>query len=132
MKKPGTVRDYGRRVEKVAAHIASLLDEALDLDTLAAVASFSPCHVHRIYRYVTGETAADTLRRLRLHRAAGELMQGADKKCPPRQVRSGHKLERLRDGQFALDSLGGSGGPSASSPHHPPHLHSAVNAKSRQ
>lgn len=97
MKKPGTVRDYGRRVEKVAAHIASLLDETLDLDTLAAVASFSPCHVHRIYRYVTGETA-------------GELMQGADKKCPPRQVRSGHKLERLRDGRFALDALGGSGG----------------------
>jgi AraC family transcriptional regulator len=75
MNKHSTVLDYSRRVEKVIAHIASHLDEALDLETLASVAAFSPCHFHRIYRYVTGETAADTLRRLRLHRAAGELVQ---------------------------------------------------------
>lgn len=75
MNKHSTVLDYSRRVEKVIAHIASHLDEALDLERLAGVAAFSPCHFHRIYRYVTGETAADTLRRLRLHRAAGELVQ---------------------------------------------------------
>jgi AraC family transcriptional regulator len=75
MNKHSTVLDYSRRVEKVIAHIASHLDAALDLETLAGVAAFSPCHFHRIYRYVTGETAADTLRRLRLHRAAGELVQ---------------------------------------------------------
>src|SRR5687767_837595 len=75
MNKHSTVLDYSRRVEKVIAHIASRLDDALDLETLAGVAAFSPCHFHRIYRYVTGETAADTLRRLRLHRAAGELVQ---------------------------------------------------------
>jgi AraC family transcriptional regulator len=75
MNKHSTMLDYSRRVEKVIAHIASRLDEALDLETLAGVAAFSPCHFHRIYRYVTGETAADTLRRLRLHRAAGELVE---------------------------------------------------------
>jgi AraC family transcriptional regulator len=75
MNKPSTVLDYSRRVEKVVAHIAGHLDETLDLEQLAGVAAFSPCHFHRIYRYVTGETAADTLRRLRLHRAAGELVQ---------------------------------------------------------
>ncbi|HEX2115738.1 MAG TPA: AraC family transcriptional regulator [Alphaproteobacteria bacterium] len=75
MNKPSTVLDYSRRVEKVVAHIAAHLDAALDLEKLAAVAAFSPCHFHRIYRYITGETAADTLRRLRLHRAAGELVQ---------------------------------------------------------
>ena len=75
MNKHSTVLDYSRRVEKVIAHIASHLDEGPDLETLAGVAAFSPCHFHRIYRYVTGETAADTLRRLRLHRAAGELVQ---------------------------------------------------------
>ena len=75
MNKPSTTLDYSRRVEKVVAHIAAHLDQALDLERLAAVAAFSPCHFHRIYRYITGETAADTLRRLRLHRAAGELVQ---------------------------------------------------------
>jgi AraC family transcriptional regulator len=75
MNKHSTMLDYSRRVEKVIAHIASRLDDALDLETLAGVAAFSPCHFHRIYRYVTGETAADTLRRLRLHRAAGELVE---------------------------------------------------------
>ena len=85
MKQPGTARDYGRRVEKIVAHIAGHPDEALDFDTLAAVAFFSQAHFHRIYRYVTGETATDTLRRL--HRAAGEFMQGAEKNA--RRGRSG-------------------------------------------
>jgi AraC family transcriptional regulator len=76
MTKPLTVLDYSRRIERVVDHIAEHLDEPLDLERLAAVACFSPYHFHRIYRAVTGETAADTLRRLRLHHAAGELVQG--------------------------------------------------------
>jgi AraC family transcriptional regulator len=77
MTKPLTTLDYSRRIERVVAHIGSHLDEPLDLDRLAAVACFSPYHFHRIYRAMTGETAADTLRRLRLHHAAAELVQGA-------------------------------------------------------
>src|SRR5215470_16513561 len=76
MTKPLTVLDYSRRLERVIAHIGAHLDAPLDLERLAAVACFSPYHFHRIYRAVTGETAADTLRRLRLHRAAGELVEG--------------------------------------------------------
>jgi AraC family transcriptional regulator len=76
MSKPLTTLDYSRRIERVVAYIADHLEEPLDLDRLAAVACFSPYHFHRIYRAVTGETAADTLRRLRLHNAAGELVQG--------------------------------------------------------
>jgi AraC family transcriptional regulator len=76
MTKPLTVLDYSRRIERVVEHIADHLDEPLDLQRLAAVACFSPYHFHRIYRAMTGETAADTLRRLRLHNAAGELVQG--------------------------------------------------------
>jgi AraC family transcriptional regulator len=76
MTKPLTTLDYSRRIERVVAHIGAHLDEPLDLDRLAAVACFSPYHFHRIYRAITGETAADTLRRLRLHHAAGELVQG--------------------------------------------------------
>jgi AraC family transcriptional regulator len=76
MTKPLTTLDYSRRIERVVAHIGNHLDEPLDLDRLAAVACFSPYHFHRIYRAMTGETVADTLRRLRLHHAAGELVQG--------------------------------------------------------
>ena len=76
LNKPSTVLDYSRRVEKVVAYIANHLDESLDLETLAGVAAFSPCHFHRIYRYVTGETLVETVRRQRLHRAATELVRG--------------------------------------------------------
>ena len=76
MTKPLTVLDYSRRIERVVAHIGEHLHDSLDLDRLAAVACFSPFHFHRIYRAMTGETAADTLRRLRLHHAAAELVQG--------------------------------------------------------
>src|SRR5262245_25979296 len=76
MTKPLTVLDYSRRIERVIDHIGAHLDEPLDLDRLAAVACFSPYHFHRIYRAMTGETVADALRRLRLHLAAGELVEG--------------------------------------------------------
>ncbi|MBY6262453.1 AraC family transcriptional regulator [Azospirillum sp. 412522] len=73
--KPGTRLDYGDRTERVVAYIAAHLDEPLDLGRLAEIACFSPYHFHRIYRAITGETAAETLRRLRLHRAAGDLVR---------------------------------------------------------
>ena len=50
------------------------LDEPLDLNRLAEVACVSPYHWHRVYRGLTGESLATTVRRLRLHRAAGELL----------------------------------------------------------
>ncbi len=75
MNKPLTARDYHRRIDLVIAHIGAHLDDPLDLDALAAVACFSPYHFHRIYRSVMGETAAETMRRLRLHRASGEIIQ---------------------------------------------------------
>ncbi|MBL4784681.1 MAG: AraC family transcriptional regulator, partial [Cohaesibacteraceae bacterium] len=36
---------------------------------------FSPYHFHRIYRAMMGETLKDTVKRLRLHRAAGALLK---------------------------------------------------------
>ena len=64
---------HAARIERVVAHIADHLDAALDLERLAEIACFSPWHFHRVYVAVTGESVADTLRRLRLHRAAAEL-----------------------------------------------------------
>ena len=56
--------------EYVAAH----LDATLDLETLAGVACLSPYHFHRVYRGLLGETVNATVRRLRLQRAALDLL----------------------------------------------------------
>ena len=73
MTKTTTRMDYGRRIARVAAYIAEHIDEELTLERLAEVACFSPHHFHRIYRGLTGETAAETIRRTRLQRAAFDL-----------------------------------------------------------
>jgi AraC family transcriptional regulator len=56
--------------------LADHLDDTLDLARLADVAAMSRYHFHRIYHAMQGETASDTVRRLRLHRAAVELITG--------------------------------------------------------
>ncbi len=75
MTKPETLLDYGRRIARVHEYIASHLDQVLDLDQLSSVAFLSRWHFHRIYREATGETVTETVRRLRLHRAAVDLVQ---------------------------------------------------------
>jgi AraC family transcriptional regulator len=73
MKRPATAESYGRRLQRVAEHIWTHLDSPLDLAQLAEIACFSPYHFHRIYRTTMGETVAETVVRLRLQRAAGQL-----------------------------------------------------------
>src|SRR5215510_7392392 len=67
---------YADRLERVFTWLATHLDDAIDLARLADVAALSPYHFHRVYRAVQGETVTDTVRRLRLHRAAVELITG--------------------------------------------------------
>jgi AraC family transcriptional regulator len=64
------------RLERVFRWLADHLDEGVDLATLADVACLSPFHFHRIYHSMQGETVTETVRRLRLHRAAVELITG--------------------------------------------------------
>lgn len=71
-----TRSDYAIRLERVFRWLADHLDDAIDLAQLADVAAMSPYHFHRIYHAMQGETAAETVRRLRLHRAAVELITG--------------------------------------------------------
>lgn len=66
---------YEQRLRRVSAYIHDHLDEELDLDRLSDIACLSPHHWHRIYRAVHGETLAATIKRLRLHRAAGDLVR---------------------------------------------------------
>jgi len=65
---------YAERIRRVVDYVAGHLDGDLNLDTLAGVACLSPYHFHRIYRGLLGETVNETVRRLRLHRAAIDLL----------------------------------------------------------
>ena len=66
---------YQRQLDVVTDYIYTHLDDDLSLETLAHVSGFSRYHWHRIYRAVRGETTAQTVRRLRLERAAAMLTE---------------------------------------------------------
>lgn len=70
--------DYERRLQRVLDHIHDNPGADLSLDALADVAALSRFHFHRVYAAIVGETAANTVRRMRLHRAAVALVQGAE------------------------------------------------------
>lgn len=69
-----THETYQQRIMKVQLYIQDHLDDQLALDELAEIASFSPYHFHRIFRGMVGESVKEYVRRLRLERAALELM----------------------------------------------------------
>jgi AraC family transcriptional regulator len=71
-----TIQDYAERLERVHDYLRAHLDRDVDLDELAGVACFSPFHFHRIYHALQGETVAESVRRMRLHRAARDLVRG--------------------------------------------------------
>jgi AraC family transcriptional regulator len=64
---------YIQRINDVLDYIRTHLNDDLTLDVLAQVAHFSPFHFHRIFSAMTGETANECVRRLRLERAAALL-----------------------------------------------------------
>jgi AraC family transcriptional regulator len=66
---------YRKRIDRVIAHIHANLSEPLTTDALAEVAHLSPYHWHRIYRAITGESAAATVKRSRMHKAASDLVR---------------------------------------------------------
>ena len=70
--------DYRERLNRVRAYIGAHLDTPLNLDELADIACLSRFHWHRVYRGLTGETVWQTVRRLRLQRAALELATGTE------------------------------------------------------
>jgi AraC family transcriptional regulator len=76
MRRAATTLSYASRIERVVTYIADHLDDDLPMVRLAEVAALSPFHFHRVFRAVMGETVADCVRRLRLHRAAVDLAHG--------------------------------------------------------
>jgi AraC family transcriptional regulator len=80
---------YQDRFARVIQPLHDHLDEALDLNRLAEIACLSPYHWHRIFHAVQGETAAATVRRLRLQRAAA-MLNGSDLPISEVAQRSGY------------------------------------------
>jgi AraC family transcriptional regulator len=66
--------DYDTRLDRVTAHMEERLDEPLDVEQLSEVAGLPPAHWHRLYHARRGETVLATFSRLRLQRAAEQLL----------------------------------------------------------
>jgi AraC family transcriptional regulator len=62
-------RIYISRINKVQDYIEKHLDEELNVDQLARIASFSSFHFQRIYRQMTGESLYSYIKRLRLEKS---------------------------------------------------------------
>lgn len=69
------LNDLQKRHHRVINYIYDNIDGDLSLDTLAEIACYSRFHWHRVYYAMTGETIAQTVRRLRFARAANELVR---------------------------------------------------------
>lgn len=65
-----TLQAWRTRMQRVTDWLVDHLDQPFDLDRMAALAHFSPYHFHRVYTVVMNEPIAETVRRMRLHRAA--------------------------------------------------------------
>jgi AraC family transcriptional regulator len=66
--------EYAKRFNRVLDYIQAHLAEPLELETLAEVACFSPYHFHRLFHGWMGETLHDFIFRLRVERAASQLI----------------------------------------------------------
>jgi AraC family transcriptional regulator len=72
--KPTTLVDWKARMHKVLVYISNHADEALRVEDLAEVAGISPHHFHRIFSAMVGESVKSYVRRLKLERAAHDLV----------------------------------------------------------
>nr|WP_298642743.1 AraC family transcriptional regulator [uncultured Cardiobacterium sp.] len=74
--------DYHRRLQPVIRYLEQHYRDPPDLTTIAALASLSPYHFHRIFTAVTGETLAAYLRRLRWITAPASSITTASGRSP--------------------------------------------------
>ena len=68
-------KEYLERLGLVTRHIQSNLDCVLRVEDLAKIAGFSSFHFHRIFSAFMGEPLGCYVRRLRLVRAAGQILE---------------------------------------------------------
>ena len=73
-----TILHHRERLDAVLLHIQENIDAPLTVETLAAVAGFSPYYFHRIFAAYLHETTSDYVRRIRLEWAARRLIFSSD------------------------------------------------------
>ncbi len=73
-----TILHHRERLNAVLLHIQENIDAPLTVETLAAVAGFSPFYFHRIFAAYLHETTSDYVRRIRLEWAARRLILSRD------------------------------------------------------
>jgi AraC family transcriptional regulator len=66
-------KEYERRINTAIDFISRNLDKNPTLDDIAAAASFSKFHFHRLFQTYVGETVLEFTRRLRLEKSAAQL-----------------------------------------------------------
>lgn len=71
--------EYAARIHRVQDYIENNIDANLTLETLASVACFSRFHFHRVFRAMTGETIQQFISRVRLERAATQLVNNKER-----------------------------------------------------
>ncbi|MBN2411526.1 AraC family transcriptional regulator [candidate division KSB1 bacterium] len=74
-----TRHEYISRINRVIDYIESNIDKELTLENLAGVANFSRFHFHRIFQSMVGETLNHFIQRIRLEKAALQLIQNPKK-----------------------------------------------------
>jgi len=72
-----SLQGHLERVQDVQRYIRAHIDEPLNREVLAAVASFSVPHFHRIFTACVGENLAAYVRWVRMERAGRKLRMGA-------------------------------------------------------
>ncbi len=65
--------DYVARVNRAIDHVVGNLDGDVSLAAVARAAHFSPCHFHRVFLALVGETLGQFVKRLQLDRAVSMM-----------------------------------------------------------
>ncbi len=71
--------EYTSRINRVIDYVEHNLDGELSLKQLASVANFSPFYFHRIFKAMVGETLNQFIQRVRIEKAAMQLIASPKK-----------------------------------------------------
>ena len=71
---PALRNEYTARMNRVVDYINTHLDFEITLTQLAEIACFSPFHFHRLFSAFAGETVSQYILRLRIEKAADQLI----------------------------------------------------------
>lgn len=66
--------DYKHRINRVFEFIDENLESDLSLNVISKIASFSPFHFHRVFKFITGETLNEYVTRKRIEKSALDLL----------------------------------------------------------